>query len=105
MKIIEIHITTYGIPGADTDSEHYFTKDDAINAAIDKAAHLTDSECQNYIVSTEGYTVRLPDDYTVTTADQLDLDLCNGDVESPDFDPCTAQYISKQLYYNEHIAR
>lgn len=103
MKTVNIYITTYGIPGADTDSEFFSTEIHAMMAASDKAAHLTERERKNYTVYTEGYTVRIPDDYTVTTAEQLNRDLCNGDVESPDFDACTAQFVSKQIFFQETL--
>lgn len=99
MKTIEIHITTYGYITRDTDCRVHFSKDDAIRFAADLAAHLTARERKNYTIYTEAYSVRVPDDYTVTTAEKLDRDLCGGDVESPDFDPCTAQYTSPQLYF------
>lgn len=99
MKTIEIHITTYGYITRDTDSSMHFSKDDALRFAADLEAHLTDRERKIYTIYTEGYSVRIPDDYTVTTAEQLDRDLCGEDVESPDFDPFTAQYTSPQLYY------
>lgn len=103
MKTVTIYITTYGIPGADTDSEYFFNEIHAMMAASDKAAHLTEHERKNYTISTEGYSVRLPDEYTITTAAQIVNDLFNGDVESPDFDACTGQFVSKQIFYLETL--
>ncbi len=40
---------------------------------------------RQYFVLVESHTVRLPDDYEITTADKLDYDLQNGNVESPDY--------------------
>lgn len=42
---------------------------------------------RHYSVYMAAHTVRLPDDYDITTAAQLDEDLFNGDVESPDYVP------------------
>ena len=103
MKTVTFYITTYGIPGADTDSEYFFSEIRAMMAASDKAAHLSEHERQNYTIYTEGYSVRLPDEYSVTTAKQLALDLFNGDVESPDFDAFTGQFISKQTFFQETL--
>lgn len=103
MKNITIYITTYGIPGADTDSEYFFDEARALAEASGKAAHLTERERKNYTIYTEGYSVCLPDEYSVTTAKQLALDLFNGDVESPDFDTCTGEFISKQTFYQETL--
>ena len=103
MKNITIYITTYGIPAADTDSEYFFSESHAMTAASDKAAHLTEQERKNYTIFTEGYSIRLPDEYTITTASQIINDLFGGDVESPDFDACTGQFISKQSFYQETL--
>ena len=103
MKNITIYITTYGIPGADTDSKYFFSEIHAMMAASDKAAHLTEQERKNYTIYTEGYSVRLPDEYSVTTAKQLVLDLFNGDVESTDFDICTGQFVTNQIFYQETL--
>lgn len=103
MKNINIYITTYGIPGADTDSKYFFDEARALAEASGKAAHLTERERESYTIFTEGYSVRLPDGYTVTTAAQIVNDLFNGDVESPDFDTCTGGFISKQTFYQETL--
>lgn len=97
MKTLEIYIITYGTIGADYECAYFFSISDAISAALDIEAHLTSRERRDHTVLAEGYTVRLPDDYTVSTARCLDRDLVNGDVESPDFDICTGQYTSKQI--------
>ena len=48
---------------------------------------------RKYSVYMAAHTVRLPDDYEITTAAQLDEDLMNGDVESPDYVPFHDAYL------------
>lgn len=70
----------------------------------DKARRHFDSRCirdemergggRNYSVYMVAHTVRLPDDYAITTADQLDEDLFNGVVESPDYVPFRKGYLN-----------
>lgn len=101
MKTIKIYIACESDPGRDDDVHYFFSEALAHEKLSDIAAHLTESEKKHRNLYYEGYSVRIPDDYTVTTAEQLNLDLCNGDVESPDFDICTCLYTSKQLTYKE----
>lgn len=70
----------------------------------DKARRHFDSCCirdeiekhggRKYSVYMAAHTVRLPDDYEITTAENLDDDLSNGDVESPDYVPFRTGYIN-----------
>lgn len=70
----------------------------------DKARRQFDSRCirdemeqhggRKYSVYMVAHTVRLPDDYEITTAAQLDEDLLNEDVESPDYEPFRDAYLN-----------
>lgn len=68
----------------------------------DKARRQFDSRCirdemeqhggRKYSIYMVAHTVRLPDDYEITTAKQLDEDLFSGEVESPDYDSRSQSY-------------
>ena len=70
----------------------------------DKARRQFDSRCirdemeqhggRKYSIYMAAHAVRIPDDYEVTTAEQLDEDLMNGDVESPDYVPFQGAYLN-----------
>ena len=70
----------------------------------DKARRQFDSRCirdemeqhggSKYSIYMAAHTVRLPDDYEITTAAQLYEDLMNGDVESPDYVPFRDAYLN-----------
>ena len=49
---------------------------------------------RKYSIYMAAHTVRLPDDYEITTAAQLYEDLMNGDVESPDYVPFHDAYLN-----------
>ena len=49
---------------------------------------------RKYSIYMAAHTVRLPDDYEITTADKLDADLMNGDVESPDYVLFHGEYLN-----------
>lgn len=62
---------------------------------------------RKYAVCMGEHTIRLPDDYEITTADNLDEDMLNGEVESPDYDSRLGLYLSvsikflKKLYWGK----
>ena len=70
----------------------------------DKARRHFDSRCirdemeqhggRKYSIYMAAHTVRLPDDYEITTADKLGDDLLNGNVESPDYMPFQDAYLN-----------
>ena len=101
MKSIEIYITYDSDPRSDCECHYFFSASEASEYLSDIKAHLTAGEKKTRSLYAEGYTVRIPDEYQVSTAQQLDLDLCNGDLESPGYDVFCAVYISKQIFYKE----
>lgn len=70
----------------------------------DKARRQFDSRCirdemekyggRKYRIYMAAHAVRLPDDYEITTAENLDEDLSKGDVESPDYAPFQDAYLN-----------
>ncbi len=101
MKSIEIYIA-HELSNGDDETREFFDSESALAYLSDVAAHLTSGELDDTDLYAEGYTVRLPDDYTVTSAKQLALDLANGDVESPDFDGLTGSICSAQIFFKTY---
>lgn len=92
MKTVTIYIvedTTYDRSGYLINSDtHCFFDADKARRQFD-SRYIRDEMEQHggrkYSVYMAAHTVRLPDDYEITTAKQLDEDLFNGEVESPDY--------------------
>lgn len=54
---------------------------------------------RKYAVCMGEHTIRLPDDYEITTADKLDEDMLNGEVESPDYDSRLGLYLNASIKF------
>nr|DAH78577.1 MAG TPA: UL2 protein [Caudoviricetes sp.] len=98
-------VTIYIVEDVTLDSFGKFAQSDThCFFDADKARRQFDSRCirdemeqhggRKYSIYMAAHTVRLPDDYEVTTADKLDEDLLNGDVESPDYVPFRDAYLN-----------
>ena len=101
MKSLEIYIA-HELSNGDDETREFFDLGSALAHLSDVAAHLTSDELADADLYAEGYTVRLPDEYTITSAKQLMIDLANGDVESPDFDDLTGSICSAQIFYKTY---
>ncbi len=99
MKIITIHHVMYGDLHGDSESVWFFTAKEAENHAINIEAHLTERERKKRYITIEANSIRIPDEYHLSTPKQLSNDLFNGDIECPDFDECTATFTSEQEYF------
>lgn len=93
MKTVNVHMienNTFDCSGWLVHSdEHYFFDAEEAKRQFDDCCVRDEVERRDgrkYAVCMAALTVRLPDDYEITTAAQLDEDLMNGDVESPDYD-------------------
>lgn len=102
MKTLKIYIAHEISRVGDDNNSYYWTEDEAIGVVSNIHAHLTQRERQNITLYVDGYTVRVPDDYTETTAKQLFRDLLYGDVESPDFDDLCCGFSSKEIFCREY---
>lgn len=98
-------VTIYIVEDVTLDRSGYIINSDTHRFFdADKARRHFDSCCirdemeqhggRKYSVYMAAHTVRLPDDYEITTAAQLDEDLMNGDVESPDYVPFHDAYLN-----------
>ena len=112
MKTVTIHrveSNTFDRSGWLIHSDNYYFFD------VEKAKRKFDDCCfhdevdrhggRKYAVCMAAHTIRLPDDYEIKTAENLDEDMFNGDVESPDYDSRVGLYKStlieslKKLYW------
>ena len=98
-------VTIYIVEDVTLDRSGYLIQSDTqCFFDADKARRHFDSRCirdemekhggRKYSVYMAAHTVRLPDDYEITTADKLDDDLLNGNVESPDYVPFQGAYLN-----------
>lgn len=101
MKTLEIYIV-HEISNGDDETREFFSREPAIAHLSDVASHLTLNELSGTDLYVDGYTVSLPDEYVITSAKQLMLDLANGDVESPDFDDLTGSICSAQIFHKTY---
>ena len=99
MKIITIHHVMYGDLCGDCESVWFFTAEEAEKHAINIEAHLTERERKNSYITIEANSIRIPDEYHLSTPKQLSNDLFNGNVECPDFDEFTGTFTSEQEYF------
>ena len=82
--------------------EHYFLDAEEAKRKFDDCCVRDEMEQRvgsEYAVCMAELTVRLPDDYEITTADKLDDDLLNGNVESPDYDIRSAIYLNSSIKF------
>ena len=89
---------------------HYFFDADKAKQKFDDCCVCDEVERHDgrkYAVCMAEHTIRLPDDYEITTADKLDDDMFNGEVESPDYDSRLGLYpngsikFMKELYWGK----
>lgn len=103
MKNVTIYIvedTTLDQSGKFIQSDtHYFIDAQKAKRQFDSCCIRDEMEKhggRKYSVYMAAHTVRLPDDYEITTAQQLDEDLFNGEVESPDYDSRSQSYSANE---------
>ena len=101
MKTVTIYIVDYvtlGRFGEFIQNEtHCFFDSDTAKRKFDRCCirdEMDRHDDREYFVCMESHTVRLPDDYELKTAEQLDEDLMNGDVESPDYVLFHGEYLN-----------
>lgn len=99
MKTVTIYIvedTTLDNAGKFIQSEtHYFLTKGKAKQQFDSCCIRDEMENhggRKYSVYMATHTVRLPDDHKITTAQQLDEDLFDGETESPDYDSRSQSY-------------
>lgn len=88
MKTIELYVSNYVKQYGDTFNDYFFDKNSCETYLLDHFNHLTKIEIYECYLYMELYKVRVPDDYIALNAESLFDDLYNGDVKSPDYDPC-----------------
>lgn len=86
MKKIEIYEVEVARTDGDSFSEWFFDKDEAMKKAKRDFNYLTDSEKKKSTISVIGFELDLPEEYEITTAEQLINDLFNDDVECPQYE-------------------
>lgn len=99
MKNITLYTVHSDRIDGDSFSRYFFDEKSALESMANEYAHLTNHERESNDLYVDGYTVRIPDEYQPTTADQLVDDLFNNDVDSPDVEPGFGGFNSKQIFY------
>lgn len=96
ITLYEIHDNRIATKAHDIAGEatHYaFAKDEAETLELNAIEHNKiepKSKYYHHEVEFIENELEIPDDYEITTAEQLMSDLFNGDVESPDYDSLSA---------------
>lgn len=99
MKTITLYTSHADRIDGDSFSRYFFDAESALKSMANEYAHLTADERESNDLYVDGYTVRIPDEYQPTTADQLVNDLFNNDVDSPDVEPGFGGFTSEQIFY------
>ncbi len=100
-KTIEISIVTYDRPDAECEAYWFLEKEDALWYAEDILSHLTDQERKDRAIIVTSQPINVPIDYEPTTGEQLLKDLCDCEIESPDFDPIICTVSTKRSFFHQ----
>lgn len=93
-----INSKTHDIDGEET--YYAFTKDESErleSGSIEHDKREPKSKYYHYEVEFIENEIEIPDDYEITTAKQLMIDLFSGDVESPDFNACWGSFTKVKM--------
>jgi len=92
MKKVRLFEVREEVKNGDSFSEWFLDGMKAIEKFEGAKSHLTKKEAQNQETTMFEYFISLPEDYEPKTAEQIIIDLFNGEIECPEYDIVTGAF-------------